>query len=73
MNKSLVTVKVKGGNIGRALKLFKKLVRESNHIQELKDRKYYIKPKTKRRLIKQQAIRENEKLLKELRREDKHQ
>ena len=73
MKQSLVTIKVKGGNIGRALKLFKKLVRESNHIQELKDRKHYIKPKTKRRLIKQKAIRENERLLKELRRDDRHQ
>ena len=72
MSKSKVKVKVRRGDIGKALKLFKRLVRESEHIQELKDRKQYVKPTTRRRLKKQNAIRENERLLKELRKDDKH-
>ena len=73
MKKPLVTIKVKKGDLGRALKLFKRLVKESGHLQELRDRKEYMKPTTRRRLQKQQAIRENDRLLKELRKEDKHQ
>ena len=72
MNKSNVTVRVKKGDIGRALKLFKKLVKESDHIQELKKRREYTKPTTVRRKQKQQAIRENDRILKELRREGDH-
>lgn len=72
MKKSLVTIKVKKGELGRALKRFKRLVSESGHIQELKERKTYMKPTTKRRLEKQQAIRENDRLLKELRKDDLH-
>jgi ribosomal protein S21 len=73
MKKSLVTIRVRKGDIGRALKLFKRLVKESEHIQELKKRKEYIKPTTKRRKEKQEAIRENDRMLKELRREGDHQ
>jgi len=72
MKKSLVTIRVRKGDIGRALKLFKRLVKESEHIQELKKRKEYIKPTTKRRKEKQEAIRENDRMLKELRREGDH-
>lgn len=72
MSKSKVKVKVRKGDIGKALRLFKRLVNASEHIQELKDRREYMKPTTKRRLKKQNAIRENQKLLKELRSEDKH-
>ena len=72
MKKSLVTIKVRKGDIGRALKQFKRLVKESDHIQELKKRREYIKPTTKRRKQKQEAIRENDRLLKELRKDDLH-
>ena len=72
MSKSKVTIRVRKGDIGRALKLFKRLVKESDHIQELKKRKEYIKPTTKRRKQKQVAIRENDRMLKELRREGDH-
>jgi ribosomal protein S21 len=72
MSKPLVTVKVRKGDIGRALKRFKRLVKDSDHIQELKKRQTYIKPTTKRRKEKQQAVRENDRLLKELRREGDH-
>jgi ribosomal protein S21 len=60
--KSLVSVKVIKGDINRALKKFKRGVIESNHLQELRDRKEYTKPKTIRRKQKQQAIREQQKL-----------
>jgi small subunit ribosomal protein S21 len=45
----LASVEVKNGDIGKALKLFKKKVDQSNHIQELKDRKYYKKPSVVKR------------------------
>jgi ribosomal protein S21 len=61
-SKSLVSVKVIKGDINRALKKFKRGVMESNHLQELRERKEYTKPKTIRRKQKQQAIREQQKL-----------
>jgi len=57
-NKSKVTIKVKGGNIGRALKQFKRLVNESEHLKELKDRRRYLKPSVKKRMLRNQANRE---------------
>lgn len=72
MSKSKVKVKVRKGDVNRALKLFKRLVRESDHLQELKDRREYVKPTTRRRLQKQNAIRENQRLLKDLRSEGNH-
>ena len=58
MGKRLVSVKVRNGDINRALKKFKRGVIESGHIFELKDRQQYTKPTTKRRKQKQQAIRD---------------
>lgn len=72
MSKSKVKVKVRKKDINKALKLFKRLVRDSEHLEELKDRREYMKPTTRRRLKKQNAIRLNQKLLKDLRAEDKH-
>jgi ribosomal protein S21 len=69
----LVSVKVKKGEFGRALKLFKRKVKNSEHLWELKQRREYLKPAVKRRLIKQKAIRENQRMLKELRSEGNHQ
>lgn len=63
MKKSLVAVKVRNGDINKALKIFKRMVNESGHIQELKERREYTKPTTKRRLIKQKAIRNNERMV----------
>jgi small subunit ribosomal protein S21 len=57
MGKKLVTIKVRKGDINRALKRFKRAVIESGHIFELKDRQEYTKPTTKRRKQKQQAVR----------------
>ena len=60
-SKSLVTVKVIKGDINRALKKYKRLVNDSGHLLELRERKYYTKPKTIRRAQKLNAIREQQK------------
>jgi len=60
-NKTLVSVKVIKGDINRALKKYKRRVNDSGHLLELRERKYYTKPKTIRRRQKQQAIREQQK------------
>ena len=59
--KSLVSVKVHKSDINRALKKYKRLTNDSGHLLELRERKYYIKPKTIRRKQKQNAIREQQK------------
>ena len=60
-NKTLVSVKVIKGDINRALKKYKRRVNDSGHLLELRERKYYTKPKTIRRAEKQKAIREQQK------------
>jgi small subunit ribosomal protein S21 len=60
MGLSRVSVEVRGGDIGKALKVFKRKVEASGHLLELKQRKEYTKPTTKRRLVKQKAIRKNQ-------------
>jgi small subunit ribosomal protein S21 len=60
MGKKLVSVKVRNGDINRALKKFKREVIESGHIFELKERQQYTKPTTKRRKAKQEAIRKQQ-------------
>jgi small subunit ribosomal protein S21 len=55
--KSLVTVYVKNGDINKALKIFKKRTFESGHLMELRDRKEFTKPTTKKRKQKKDAIR----------------
>lgn len=46
MRTSLVAVKVRDGNINQALKVFKKKVTKSGHLEELKDRREYLNPST---------------------------
>jgi ribosomal protein S21 len=60
MGKGRVSVKVRNGDINRALKKFKRGVIESGHIFELKDKKYHTKPTTKRRRQREEAIRSEE-------------
>lgn len=57
MNKQKVAVEVRNGDIARALKIFKKRVMDSGHLQEVRDRREYVKPTTVKRKAKQQAIR----------------
>lgn len=54
--KAKVTVEVRKGDINKALKIFKRKGFDSGHIQELKDRKQFIKPTTMNRREKQRAI-----------------
>ena len=58
-----VSVVVKNGDINKALKLLKNKTFQSGHLEELRERKTYTKPKTKRRLIKLNAIRNNKRFL----------
>ena len=57
MSKQKVKVEVRNGDIVRALKIFKRRVMDSGHLQEVRDNKQYTKPTTVRRKQKQQAIR----------------
>jgi|TARA_Y100000289_G_C3787917_1_gene82552 small subunit ribosomal protein S21 len=50
-------VKVVNGNIELALKMWKRKVKDSGKIEELKNRKEYIKPSAVKRKQKQQAVR----------------
>lgn len=70
MNTTKVKVEVRNGDINRALKIFKRRVIQSGHIQELKDRKEYTKPTTVRRKKKQRAIRAEKRRLEEENTED---
>jgi len=49
MSVTLVTIEVRNNDIAKALKLFKKRVEESGHIQELRERKEYKKPSVVKR------------------------
>jgi len=49
MSVTLVQIEVRNGDINKALKLFKKRVEDSGHIQELRNRKEYKKPSTIKR------------------------
>ena len=59
--KSIVAVKVVKGNIAKALSKFKRKVKDSEHLQELRERKQFTKPSVKKRRLKQVAIH-NQKL-----------
>jgi len=49
MSVTLIQIEVRNGDINKALKLFKKRVEDSGHIQELRNRKEYKKPSTIKR------------------------
>ena len=63
MKPTLVSVEVRNGDINKALKVFKSKVLKSGHIEELKDRREYLKPSVKKRLLKEKAKRDNERLV----------
>ena len=65
-NSDLLYVKVKNGQIERALKLFKNRVKESGLLLELKEKAFYTKPSVKRRTEKNLAkLRYNSNIPKE--------
>jgi ribosomal protein S21 len=63
MKPTLVSVEVRNGDINKALKVFKSKVAKSGHIEELKDRREYLKPSVKKRLLKEKAKRDNERMV----------
>ena len=53
----MLKIPVIKGDINRALKLFKRKFRNTKVLQELRERKNYIKPSLKKRIQKNEAIR----------------
>ena len=54
----MLIIKVQKGNINRALKQFKRKFRNTQVLKELRERKNYTKPSLKKRIQKNEAIRE---------------
>ena len=61
MHNSRVGVKVKNGDLGKALKLFKKKVEASGHLNELRERRYFVKPSIIKRIQKLETIYKDKK------------
>lgn len=57
MKIELTRTKVIKGDINRALKRFKSATMDSGHLEELKERKTYTKPTTKKRKMMKDAVR----------------
>jgi len=55
----MLIVSVKGGNIEWALKEYKKKIQSTKQIEELRERKNFIKPSKRKRLQKEETIRKN--------------
>jgi|14_taG_2_1085336.scaffolds.fasta_scaffold15588_2 small subunit ribosomal protein S21 len=55
-NKPKVSVKVRNNNIQKALSIFKRRVKDSDHLFELRRRKEFLKPSVINRRAKQVAI-----------------
>ena len=61
MGITLISVEVRGNDIAKALKIFKKKVEQSGHIQELRERRYYKKPSTLKREQMNEVLYRNKK------------
>ena len=57
MKIELTRTKVIKGDINRALKRFKSATLDSGHLEELRERKQYTKPTTKKRKMMKDAVR----------------
>jgi len=55
----MLVVSVKGGNIEWAIKDYKKRVQSIKQIEELRERKNFIKPSKRKRLQQEETIRKN--------------
>jgi small subunit ribosomal protein S21 len=53
----MLIIDVKDGNIERALKVYKNKVKSVKQIEQLRDRKEFLKPSITKRIAKQTAIR----------------
>ena len=52
----MLKIPVVKGNINKALKQFKRKFKQTGKLKEVRERKYYTKPSTKRKLSKEKAI-----------------
>ena len=52
----MLKIPVVKGNINKALKLFKRKFKQTGILKEVRERKNYIKPSTKRRKQKEKSI-----------------
>ena len=52
----MLVIPVIKGNINKALKQFKRKFKQTGKLKEVRERKYYTKPSTKRKLSKEKAI-----------------
>ena len=57
----MLIIRVKNGNITRALKQFKRKFRDTQKMKELRERQYFTKPSLKRRREMDEAIRRSKK------------
>ena len=55
----MLVVSVKGGNIEWAIKDYKKRIQSIKQIEELRERKNFIKPSKRKRLQKEETKRKN--------------
>ena len=53
----MLIVKIKKGNLNKALKEFKRKFKQTGVLNELKERKYFKKKSLEKRLLKNKAIR----------------
>jgi len=61
----LIEVKVKHNNIEKALRIFKRKVKDSRILYDLSERSYYTKPSAKKRKMKLRAISRNKRQMQE--------
>ena len=52
----MLIIPVQKGNINKALKYFKRKFKQTGALKEVRERKYYTKPSTKRKLAKEKSI-----------------
>ena len=61
----MIDVKVKNNNIEKALRIFKRKVKDSRILYDLSERSYYTKPSMKKRKMKLRAISRNKRQMQE--------
>jgi small subunit ribosomal protein S21 len=61
----LIEVKVKHNNIEKALRIFKRKIKESRILYDLSERSYYTKPSLKKRKMKLRAKSRNKRQMQE--------
>lgn len=59
----MLIVNIKNGNIEGALKEYKRKVQSTKQIEQLRERKEFVKKSVKNRLQKEETIRKNQKSL----------